>query len=354
MGAWVVVRILIFSDLHLHNHVYGATLIEGVNSRLLDGAAVLDQIAEYVYVNPVDEIVFCGDLFHTHGKLDATVLKVAFEGFDNIRLLHGKPYHITALVGNHDTADKTMQTHAMHWLDALGVNVVDGAWHNGAKTSGLPADLSFLAYTESVDEIQQFLNDAAAKGGNPVCFLHAGVDGVPMKSGFVPGSAFNTGMIPAGIQHVFSGHYHPHMRVTDKATVVGTPLQLNWADEGDTRGFLIYDTDTGVIEQIPIYAPKFVTYNMTNALRLGRQVQDEVEGNFVRVINYDPAFQEDIRREFSEAGARSVEFVVKVEAVERMQPLSSDDLQLSEIIKEYEEQKNVTPERSKVGEELRK
>jgi DNA repair exonuclease SbcCD nuclease subunit len=366
VGPGASVRILIFSDLHLHNHVYGATTMDydafdlkGVNSRLIDGAKVLRDIYFYINDNPVDVVVFCGDLFHTHGKIDAAVLKVAHEGMWRIKqhLEEGQMY---ALVGNHDTADKSMNIHAMHWLESVGVNVVDGAWHN--NFNGLYCKLSFLAYTESVEEIEKFFADAADKAdgaiykgheGGTVCFMHAGIDGVPMKSGFVPGSAFNTDMIPEGIQHVFSGHYHPHMKVTEKATVVGSPLQLNWADEGDQRGFIVYDTETGEQEFHEIDAPKFVTLDMDNGYKQ-LTIAPMVQGHFIRVVNHDHSKQEDIREELTGAGARSVEFVVKEKEVDRLQPLSSDELHIPDIIKDYEEQQAVTPERSKVGEELRK
>jgi hypothetical protein len=79
-----------------------------------------------------------------------------------------------------------------------------------------------------------------------------------------------------------------------------------------------------------------------------------VQGHFIRVVNHDHSKQEDIREELTGAGARSVEFVVKEKEVDRLQPLSSDELHIPDIIKDYEEQQAVTPERSKVGEELRK
>ncbi len=355
-------KILIFSDLHLHNHVYGSTVVDypswnllGVNSRLVDGFKVFEQICAYLKDNPVDEIVFCGDLFHTHGKIDAAVLRVAHDGWETIMQYHKKPWHATALVGNHDTSDKTMNTHAMHWLESVGVNVMNVQGHN--EFNGLDRRLSFLPYTEDVEVIEEFFKRAVAKGSNPVCFMHAGIDGVPMKSGFVPGSAFNTDMIPEGVQHVFSGHYHPHMRVTDKATVIGTPLQLNWADEGDTRGFIVYDTATDIQEFIEIEAPKFVTIDMDDGacgFARGDQIQN-IKNNFIRVVNYGPEDQEELREDITTgAGARSVEFVVKPEQVDRLQPVSSDGLHIPDLVEEYEKQREVTPERSKIGKELMK
>jgi hypothetical protein len=45
---------------------------------------------------------------------------------------------------------------------------------------------------------------------------------------------------------------------------------------------------------------------------------------------------------------------VKYEQSDRLQPVSSDGLLISELVKEYEEQKNVSPECSKIGQELMK
>ena len=246
-----------------------------------------------------------------------------------------------------------MSVHALHWLkafsDDLGdefIRVIDKPTHNW---SGVHTGLSFLQYTESVDEIKEFFKNA-----NPICFMHAGIDGVPMKSGFVPGSAFNTTMIPDRVEHVFAGHYHGHVKVTDKATVIGSPLQLNWADAGDDRGFIVYDTDTGEQEFIEIDAPRFMNFDMDGRGSCDWGFNDNLKNKFVRVVNYNSTMTEDIREGIMGAGARSVEFVVKLEEVDRLQPLSSDKLHIPDAIREYEEQKEVTPERRKVGEELRK
>ncbi len=333
-------RVLIFSDLHLHNHNYGSTMIDGVNSRLLDGANILDQVAAYCKENEVDRVVFGGDLFHTHGKIQAEVLKVAFEGFVKIK---AQVPIVTALVGNHDTSDITMATHAMHWLKGLGVNVIDSP----SRGDGF----AYLPYVGTSEEVQMFF-DKTSDG--MICFLHQGLAGVPMKSGFVPGSEFSEDMIPDRVAHAFTGHYHPHRRVSEKATVIGSCMQLNWADEGDERGFIIMDTTAPAdFEFIPFNAPRFVTYNMGNALRVGRQNQGNIPGNFIRVKNYYNPNMEDIREEFMGVGAMSVEFVVEKEQGDRLRPVSSDELHIPDLIKAFEEGKDLSDERIKIGQELR-
>ena len=335
-------KILIFSDLHLHNWNYGSTIVDGMNDRLRDQARVLDQIATYCERNEVDHIVFGGDLFHTHGKIDASVLKVAYEGVANI--LAKSNVYMTLLVGNHDTADKSMNTHALHWLRAFGeqVRVIDSAWHD------MEMDVSFLPYTENENQIEKFL-----RMSQPLAFMHQGVSGVPMGSGFVINEVFTPDMVRhSHIQHVFTGHYHKHTGVNNQLTVIGSTTQLTWADEGDKRGFLVYDTEFGSIEHIESVAPKFVMLDWQGIYQT--TIDSIVSDNFVRVVNYDHGDQEDIRKELTGAGARSVEFVVEKQKVERLQPIQSNKLHLPEIVEEYERQHNISPELSKVGKELMK
>jgi DNA repair exonuclease SbcCD nuclease subunit len=176
-----------------------------------------------------------------------------------------------------------------------------------------------------------------------------------MKSGFVPGSEFSQDMIPWHVTHAFTGHYHPHRRVAENATVIGSCMQLNWADEGDERGFLVVDTNAPAdFEFIPFVAPRFITYSMCGAGMADPANLTNIPGNFIRVKTYLPGDEAAIREQLMGAGARSVEFVVEKEQGDRLRPVTSDELDIPAIIKEYEEQRGVTPERSKVGQELMK
>jgi DNA repair exonuclease SbcCD nuclease subunit len=340
-------KVLIFSDLHLHNWNYGSTIVDGMNSRLRDQARVLDQIAMYCEHNPVDHIVFGGDLFHTHGKIDAGVLKVAYEGID--RILEKSDVGMDLIVGNHDTADKSMKVHALHWIESFAqIKVVDTMTHD--------ALFSYLPYTEDKAVIEKFFQDA-----NSTCFMHQGIAGVPMGSGFLINEAFSLDMVPDYVDQVFTGHYHKHSNPSDKVTVIGSTLQLTWADKGDKRGFLIYDTETGEIEHIESVAPKFVTFNMAGRGSADYIYQERLgktglfRDNFVRVHNYNSTYTDEIREGLLDAGARSVEFFTEKTDAQTLEPIvTCEGYHLPDLVKAYEEQKNVTPECSKVGKELMK
>jgi len=337
-------KVLIFSDLHLHNWQYGSTVVDGMNSRLRDQARVLDQIAMYCEYNEVDHIVFGGDLFHTHGKIDASVLKVAYEGITN--LLEKSNVGMDIIVGNHDTACKDMSTHALHWLAMHEqIRIMDHNVHNNIKEEWFEA--SFLPYTEDKDRIKKFFENA-----NPLCFTHQGMSGVPMGSGFVINEILTQDMVPSHIKHLFTGHYHKHTEVTDRITIIGSAMQLTWADEGDKRGFLVYDTEDGKFEHIESVAPKFVTIDWNSLIVPPASL---VENNFIKITNYTGHHPDDIRDFVSEAGARSVEFTQNKDRTTSLKPLSTcAGFHLPSVVDEYEKQKEVTPECSKVGKELMK
>ena len=215
-------RVLIFSDLHLHNWPYGASLVDGMNSRLKAQADVLYAITDAAV--DADRVVFCGDLFHCHGKLDAAVLEVAWQGFHRIARLGNCP--IDLLVGNHDMADKSMRYHSLQWMRAFNYGtkdshftVIDYPLHQSHNHDG---PFSFLPYTEDKAVIEKFFAECGE-----VCFMHQGVAKVPMGSGFLIDEILTLDMIPDHVKHVFTGHYHQHNKVSDKLTIVGSTMQHN-------------------------------------------------------------------------------------------------------------------------------
>ena len=175
---------------------------------------------------------------------------------------------------------------------------------------------------------------------------------MPMGSGFLINEILTLDMIPNHVKNVYLGHYHSHKR-HGKATIIGTPLQLNWSDAGDTKGFLIIDTDTGECEQIETDAPRFITLNLKGRGSCDYSFDNFSNNNFIRVRNYNSEYAEDIRKGLMEAGARSVEFVSKpTSARDPKYPRVANGFHLPTLVKEYEESQGVTPERSKIGKEI--
>ena len=345
-------KILIFSDLHLHNWPYGSTLVDGMNSRLKAQADALDVIANAAV--HADHVVFCGDLFHTHGKLDAAVLEVAWRGFS--RIAEASNNCIDLLVGNHDMADQSMLHHSLHWMKAFNQESLAGMERFRVIDYPVYCDqtgtsLSFLPYTEDKAVIEKFFSKCGE-----VCFMHQGVAKVPMGSGFLIDEILTLDMIPDHVKHVFTGHYHQHNKVSDKLTIIGSTMQHNWSDKGDDRGYVWYDTETGDIELVDVGGPRFITFNMDGRGSCDWGGGGNLKNKYIRVVNYNETMTEGIREGLlGEGGALSVEFIPRSRAPKRLD-LSGNtgSFHLPTLVKEYTEQQDISDDCNKVGKELMK
>ena len=93
-------KFIVYSDLHLHNWEYGSKpTTSGYNSRLLQQKTFLYQLGHYCRENNIKDVFFCGDFFHTHGKLSTDVI---YQGFSGIQYLNSQQINQYMLVGNHD------------------------------------------------------------------------------------------------------------------------------------------------------------------------------------------------------------------------------------------------------------
>ena len=136
--------------------------------------------------------------------------------------------------------------------------------------------------------------------------MHQGISGVELNSkGFTLDELLSPDMIPPNVLHAFCGHYHSFKRVNDQITIPGSPMQLNWGDKNESRGWLDVTVD-GVnidIKHIGSKAPKFIEIDTISSVSV-----EDISHNFLRVTS-DTTNQDVTRQSLLEWGAESVEFV---------------------------------------------
>jgi DNA repair exonuclease SbcCD nuclease subunit len=331
-------KFVVFSDLHLNEWSYGSTLVDGKNSRLLAQADVLRQIREYCIAEDVRSVFFCGDLFHTHSKVSAAVLHVAYEEF---KAFNDADIFVTFLVGNHDMSDRAGQVHTLDFLSLLGqvIKPNEGVIQNGGSKTG--PTYYYYSYTEDREALLDFLAFCDQPG---YLFLHQGVQNVSMGSGFViPNEILSADDIPSNIIMAFTGHYHSHRKVSDNLYIVGSPMQHDWGDTGENRGWLLVDGKE--VTLIPSKAPWFMELTKKELLA----DPELLVGNYVRVKgDVGDLVKESILGE----GALSVEFVVTKETTNQ-ELIAVDSFELEPLIKEFEKRNKVTKVLGDIGRELR-
>jgi DNA repair exonuclease SbcCD nuclease subunit len=308
-----------------------------MNTRLKGQEELLYRIRDSAKEHEVDLIVFNGDLFHTHGTLHSSVLQVAFRGFSAL----AKAAPVILLTGNHDVADKEGRISSIEWLSAIpGVDVVPMHEQVHRRIYGVP--LSFFSFTESKKDLQNFLNRCP---DDSIVFIHQGVKGMSGTDFVLQSEILDDTIVPNTIRRIFTGHYHRHAN-SKHITVVGSPMQFNWSDMYNEKGWLIIDTDTPKYF-LNVYDDKSPVFVDSRALLFSNK-SNWYAGNFVRV------FDEREKREAIDKGALAVQMVphertidTRTHASERLKTLS-----LNETVKAYMAIKEVDGDLKNTGEKI--
>jgi len=238
-------RIALFGDTHFQDR--------GLDRIVKSSEWIVDEVLN----RNCDAVVCLGDVLNTRELVSVRALSAALSFFDRFAShLQGKPLHI--LLGNHDINLKHSRRYSS--LDALSMQTMDGSGltlHRelcsiNALVPG--TNVIMLPYHEDQTDIAQFLDDYAknnADAGETLVFGHLAVAGAQQNHspyryrGPLKTSSF------APFKRTFSGHFHHHHELPKHRVVyVGSPMQFNFGDAGDTRGIVIYDTDTDTYELV--------------------------------------------------------------------------------------------------------
>jgi len=271
-------KFLIFSDLHLHPHQQNWRRVD-------DGLNILDWIHKTCIEQDIKTVFFLGDFFHTRDKLYTMVMSKAIRKMD---IFSKSNIEIIMLVGNHDLPLKNTTKHHNLSMFLNQFKIVDGpcVWE------GNKANIYMLPYIESIDKTKWALQEIEKlREKNKVNMLFGHFDIFSAKMGnTVSLSPF--GLKPDQLSknwdYVISGHYHSYQKIRQNVWYVGSPLQQNFGEVGQTKGIIIYDNGNFSFYE-NTFSPKFVDVHENNF------TEEEVRGNFVRLFISDLSKVDEIR-----------------------------------------------------------
>lgn len=261
-------KLIIFSDIQFNNWgEFAVTMPNGLNSRFQDQLNALDTVFEFAKQQKNGDdvlLVHNGDLFESMTeKIDKQVFLTVYEKFAEFSK---NEIPVVLLIGNHDWVDKTETSHMVEpFKEIENVLVVSAV---GRQEIG-GTSLSFIPYTRDnfKGKVTSLMNRAKSKSN--YLFTHQGVNGakvgprdIPLKDTYSP-EEFGTGVFNI----VFNGHYHKHQR-WGNFWIVGSPVQKDFGEREDRKGFLFLDT--GVNPNDPQFidvtiAPRFFKIQVNKA-----------------------------------------------------------------------------------------
>lgn len=293
-----MIRILHFSDFHLGSDSYGKPDPEtGINQRILDFAARLDELIDFAFANSVDVVLFAGDAFK-NAHPSPTVQKLLAERI--WRLAKGG-VRIFLLAGNHDLPRMVANVTAFSVYPALevagvtvaeraGVYMVEAGSGEKLQIAAMPhfwrsqllaqidKPLAPQEVDAAIDRMVASKVTGLADKLNPnlpavlTAHCHVTKARVSMAQDLYGVSDFElslSSLAHRAFPYVALGHIHKPQALADDwksgtfAAYSGSLDRVDFGEEGEQKGFYVVDLEDGRLVAEPhfetVAARRFLT-----------------------------------------------------------------------------------------------
>ena len=204
----------------------------------------------------IKTVIHLGDCFDVRKGIDYWSLDWAKRVFFNP--LQEKGIQVHVIVGNHDIFYKNTLK-----INAPGLNLNE---YENVTCYSSPQDV--CVENENVFFIPWICEDNAEEFVESMAYSEASVAMGHLEiAGFYANQNYQCqhgtdARVFSQFEKVFSGHFHKK-NSSGNITYLGNPYQLYWNDEGDTRGFHLFNLGTEELEFVenPNYLYKKVYYN---------------------------------------------------------------------------------------------
>lgn len=292
--------------------VAGLNIRESYTDRLVDTLGVLFRMFQYARDNGITTIWILGDLIDRR-LLDAATLKAFIDVF--LSLVDEGEEQIIIIPGNHESYDASGSVYTVSALEHIRPDRV----HVWSKTEELDlrdtAGVRFVGTPYKPDEVARDEVRRIRDTGTPedtVLLLHQSLVGGKVGSWVSP-----DGIMPddlAGFYSVLSGHFHTPQLVGG-ARYLGAPLQHNFGDTGEERGWWDITFKPKLVDAklIPSEAPRFHSVNWLAigdepvAIAPGDYLEVKMEGTDAEIKSERSAIDDYLAR-VKAGGARMVKF----------------------------------------------
>lgn len=226
------ISFLAYTDIHYHHYTNGVTLadVEAVEEEMLQKAIELK----------VDFILFGGDRYMSRNPM----YEAAFASDRMLKRISDSGIPWFGLIGNHDRTTKndfklyTLKHIGMYGKDLHGLTVMDERKAYVFPTkSGYSVAIHAVPAGHAPDNFHVDQNIDFN-----ICLFHAIILGSSYHNGTVAGDGLSVSLFDKnGFDLVLAGDNHKKQEIvglTDcRGYYIGAPMQHNWGDEGDLRGF---------------------------------------------------------------------------------------------------------------------
>lgn len=250
-------RYLVFSDLHFFR---GRPYL----------ADTCKWIADTIIQQRPNEVVFCGDLNHSHNYIETDTLHDMAEAISVIASATADVtgHQLWALSGNHDTTLRNSGKNVIEAIAALNDNI-----HAVTEPFGT-VDTLFAPHPPQDKEGMERYMAELIKFSHKQELLFGHLELADVR--YTPASPHATDhpfVVPSHVRHIVNGHYHhpDRLEVAGKdIVIVGSPCYHTYADMlvDQPRGVLILDRNSPELRVTRIANPHGPIYHTIETLQI--------------------------------------------------------------------------------------
>lgn len=295
----------IFTDIHFQT--------KGLERIVATGSWIFDEFKR----QGVQHVLCLGDSLNTREDVDVASQSACISFFHRM----ANQWKMDVILGNHDINLK--HERAVSSLDALAMHPnITLHREMGITPPAVDHRFFFIPYHEDqskvVAAIQGLEKQSPGFLRDYVAFGHLGINGAVQITRY--NTRFTGAIGPdsfAPFKRTFSGHFHVHQTMDHRVTYIGSPLQFNFGDSGDSRGIVLYDTERDVFQHVinPLcWAFQFITPEQIPEVVAN---PEKYKNAFITVIYDDLVTDEQFEADKAKLLAHGVLSVQKESVVEK-------------------------------------
>lgn len=284
-------RFTALTDLHIHNY----KKFDRGGTRLNHCLNVIIDVFEYNHKNNITYTFFSGDLFDSEKLLPTSVVNRTIEMFMDMFKKYPTQRWL-CISGNHDYATKNIpESPAETALKHLSIIfpthfiLIDNSMyscHYQFLASGIP----YYEYKEHFieklkennelvqDEYHETYSDGDHSESPPIILM---IHQTPENSNpNIPFDISADDKLFEIYDLVLCGHIHKREKLSYKFWLVGSPIHKSLEDEGQKKGFMVFDTEN-------LSEPEFIHLDKYPEFRRSKDIDEETKDYIIPIIEIE-------------------------------------------------------------------